>query len=461
MTPVSCINGETLICKRFNEERKFKEGNNVKKPLYNPLCLLILILLITMTGCSSADSSQNGSSSKPITIEYWHVNSNDWGGNEVKKIIDEFNKTNDKNIQVVGKYVPNQYQGVIQQAQAGIAGGNPPDVAMMGYNYLSYVNGNLPYTPIEDVAALDKEEPNFLKDHFLPNIIDLSKADDGTIVGLSYGLSNPILYYNADMLTEVGWDPENPPKTWDEVITLSEKIRDKTGNYGLYIQEPPDNWAQYALVKSNGGNWLENGEVVVDSPEVIEVFQMMGDMVKNKLAFRGKQEEGQQAFGNGKIAMYYTTIGRMSGIKEQSKFDLRTTTSPTFGDKPRSVPAGGNSLVVFAKDPDRQKAAWEFIKYLQSPEALTRWVEGTGYLPPREGVADDPNGLKPFMESNPLMKPALEQKDSTVQWANFPGENGLQAEQALIDARDQILNGTASAEEAMSKAAEKIRELLK
>lgn len=444
----------------------------MRKARFWSVSMLIPALLLAVVGCSSGTNgspqgnSNGGSqgSGQKITIEYWHVNSNDWGGNEVKKIIDTFNETNE-NIQVVGKYIPNQYQGVIQQAQAAIAGGHPPDVAMMGYNYLSYVNGNLPYTPIMEVAAMDKEEPSFIQDNFLPNIVELSKADDGTIVGLSYGLSNPVLYYNADMLKEVGWDPDSPPKTWEEVIELSEKVRDQTGNYGLYIQEPPDNWAQYALVKSNGGDWQEgdggNRKVVVDSPEVIEVYQMMGNMVKNKLAFHAKQEEGQQAFGNGKIAMLYTTIGRMKGIQEQSNFDLRTTTSPTFGNKPRSIPAGGNSLVVFTKDPDKQKAAWEFIKYLQSPEALTRWVEGTGYLPPREGVAEDPNGLKPFLESNPLMKAAIEQKDSTVQWANFPGENGLQAEQALIDARDQILNGTSSAQDAMTKAAERIRELLK
>lgn len=455
----------------------------MKKPKHHPLYLMFLIVLLVVVGCSSNGGSggsggsggnggaggsegvNNGSEeAAPITIEYWHVNSNDWGGTQVQAIIDTFNETNDKNITVEGRFIPNQYQGIIQQAQASIAGGNPPDVVMMGYNYLTYVNGNLPYTPIKEVAALDQEEPNFIDDNFLPNIIELSKADDGTIVGLSYGLSNPVLYYNADMLREVGWDPDAPPQTWDEVIELSQMIKDQTGNYGLYIQEPPDNWAQFALVRSNGGNWLEeeNGElkVVVDSPEVIEAFQMMGDLVTGGLAFRAKQDEGQQAFGNSRVAMYYTTIGRMSGIVEQSNFDLRTTTSPTFGDKPRSIPAGGNSLVVFSQDEDRQRASWEFIKYLHSPEALTTWVEGTGYLPPREGVAEDPNGLKPFLESNPLMQAAIAQKDSVVQWANFPGENGLQAEQALIDARDQVLSGTATAEEALTRAAERIRSLL-
>lgn len=432
------------------------------KKKFGLIALSLLLMAVAVTaGCSS---STKGKSGKKVTIEFWHVNSNEWGGNQVKSIIDSFNASQDS-VEVVGKYIPNQYQGVIQQAQAAIAGSNPPDVAMMGYNYLSYINGNLPYTPIEQVAALDEEEPSFIKDNFLDNIVDLSRADDGTLVGLSYGLSNPVLYYNADMLKEVGWDPDSPPATWEEVVKLSEQVRDQTGNYGLYIQEPPDNWAQYALIRSNGGTWLEKQgdgwDVVVNSPENIEAFQMVGDMVKNKLAFHAKQEEGQQAFGNGKVAMYYTTIGRMAGIQEQSNFDLRTTTSPTFGSKTRVIPAGGNSLVVFSKDKEKQKAAWTFIKFLQSPASLKTWVEGTGYLPPREGVAEDPNGLKSFLENNPLMKAAIEQKSSSVQWASFPGENGLQAEQALIDARDQVLNGTSTAEDALNKAAEKIRELLK
>jgi multiple sugar transport system substrate-binding protein len=422
--------------------------------------------MLLIVACSSQSGETNNteqSGGEKIRIEYWYVNSTDWGGKAVEQIIQNFNSSRN-DIEVVGKYIPNQYQGIIQQAQAAIAGNNPPDVSQMGYNYLTYVNDNLPYTPIEQVARLDEKEPNFIKDNFLPNIIDLSRAGDGTLVGLSYGLSNPVLYYNADLLREVGWDPDKPPQTWEEVIELSKIVKDKKGVYGLYIQDPPDNWAQYSLVRSNGGNWLEtrNGKLtaVVDSPAVIEVYQMMGDMVKEGLALNAKQEEGEQAFGNGRVAMLYTTIGRMSGIKEKSNFDLRTAKSPTFGNKPRVIAAGGNSLVVFSKDEKKKRAAWEFIKFLQSPQSLKLWVEGTGYLPPREGVADDPNGLKPFLESNPLMKAALEQKDSTVQWANFPGENGLQAEQVLIEAREQILSGRSTAEEALKRAAERINQLL-
>jgi multiple sugar transport system substrate-binding protein len=187
---------------------------------------------------------------------------------------------------------------------------------------------------------------------------------------------------------------------------------------------------------------------------------MIGDMVKDKRALHAKWEEGLQAFSSGKVAMVITTIAKRESLQQQSKFDLRTALFPTFGEKKRSVPAGGNALFIFSKDPKKQAAAWEFIKFMESPESLAVWTKATGYLPPRKGVAEDPNGLKPFLETNPLMKPALEQMADVIPWVNFPGPSGLQAEQALIDARDEILSGTSDAQAAIKKAVDKVNKLI-
>ncbi|WP_019121398.1 ABC transporter substrate-binding protein [Brevibacillus massiliensis] len=426
-------------------------------------------LSLVLAGCGggSETSSSGGTAaavpSEPITIEYWHVNSQDFGGEGVKELVKRFNELH-TDIQVLEKYQPGNYAGLLQKAQAAISGNHPPDVAQVGYNFISYVTENVPYTPVEEVAKQDAKEPNFIQDNFLPNILELGQTKDGKVVGLPYSVSNPVMYYNADLLKQVGWDADQPPKTWEEVQKLSELVRDKTGNYGLYIQEPPDNWAQYALAKSNGGEWLtsENGtpKAAFDSPETVETFQMIGDMVKDKRALHAKWEEGLQAFSSGKVAMVITTIAKRESLQQQSKFDLRTALFPTFGEKKRSVPAGGNALFIFSKDPKKQAAAWEFIKFMESPESLAVWTKATGYLPPRKGVAEDPNGLKPFLETNPLMKPALEQMADVIPWVNFPGPSGLQAEQALIDARDEILSGTSDAQAAIKKAVDKVNKLI-
>ncbi len=47
-----------------------------------------------------------------------------------------------------------------------------------------------------------------------------------------------------------------------------------------------------------------------------------------------------------------------------------------------------------------------------------------------------------------------------VKWASFPGQNGLKAEQLLIDVRDVILSGKEPAAQALQETAAKVNELL-
>ena len=75
--------------------------------------------------------------------------------------------------------------------------------------------------------------------------------------------------------------------------------------------------------------------------------------------------------------------------------------------------------------------------------------------------AESEKGLKSYLEENEMMKAAVEQMDYVVPWTSFPGNSGLQAEQFLLDVRDQILGGSVSVEEGLKSTQDKINELLK
>ncbi|MEK3889063.1 ABC transporter substrate-binding protein [Bacillus sp. FSL K6-3431] len=427
----------------------------ISKRLVCSIMLMVSFIAI-LSGCNNQKAS--GQDKEVVEIEYWHVNNQDWGGETIKELVKQFNEEHPE-IVVTEKFQPGNYTGLLQNAQAGISAKNPPDVAQIGYNFIQYVEENVPYTPIEKLES--EYDSGFIKEQFENNIAALGQGADGVQAGLPYALSNPILYYNADLLKEAGFNPDEAPKTWDDVKKISAAVKEKTGAYGLYVQEPPDNWAQYALVKSNGGNWMkENGQVDVDSSEAAEAYDMLGELAKKEEALHITWEEGIQAFTSGKVAMMMTTIGRRGNIESESKFDLRGASIPTFGNKERQVAAGGNALFVFSQDKKKQEAAWEFIKFLESEQALTKWVKATGYLPPVKGVAESETGLKSFFEGNPLMQIAIGQMNDIVPWFNFPGTNGLQAEQALLDARDQVMSGKKSGEDALKEAAEKIKKLI-
>ena len=91
---------------------------------------------------------------------------------------------------------------------------------------------------------------------------------------------------------------------------------------------------------------------------------------------------------------------------------------------------------------------------------MAAWTIGTGYVPPRKDVADAENGLKSFLAENEMMKAAIEQMDGVVSWTSFPDDAGLQAEQMLLDMRDQIFGGQVTAEEGMTSTQDAINALL-
>lgn len=417
-------------------------------------------------GSSTAAENKNAASKtgEKTVIEYWHCNAETQGGLTVEELVKNFNDNND-HIEVVAKYNPDMYKGLMQNLQAEAAVGNSPAIVQIGWAFLDYFSNNFSYmAPQDAIDQYDSEDASFLTDHFLPNILELAENSDGAQVGIPYSLSNPVLYINRDLLTEAGLNPDGP-QTWEEVKEFADTIKKKTGKYGFYMQEPADFWAQQGFIESNGVSMLaedENGTKLLSfaTDEGIEAMQMYQDMVKGGSAMHISWEEGCQSFIDGNCAMLYTTIARRATIQKGAAFDLAAVKSPVWEGKERKVPAGGCFLAITAQGDEQAAAAWEFEKYLYSVESMAAWTVGTGYVPPRKDVADAENGLRSFLAENKLMTPAIEQMDSVVPWTAFPGDAGLQAEQMLLDMRDQILGGQVTAAEGMTKTQEAINALL-
>lgn len=397
-----------------------------------------------------------------ITIQYWHINTEAFGLPAVRELIREFEKRN-PGIKVEERYHPNAYTGLLQNLQAALAAGNPPDVVQMGYLYTWYAAKNLPFVSITELAKRFGGEKHLRR--FAPNVLALGQVD-GVLVGMPYSLSNIVAYYNADLFRRAGLDPDRPPSTWEGWRRAAHQIKERTGKYGIYLILLDDNWAIEALIRSNGGTLLRcTGGVYrtgVDGKEAVEALAMWASLVRDGLALGVPLQQGEQAFLAGEAASFMTTIARRAGLQEQTKgrFELRAARFPTFGGKPPALPGGGNVLMVFSRDPKKQEAAWKFIQFLTSPEGFTLWTKGTGYVPLLPELIRDPRYLKDFVEKNPIQKVAVEQLPFTVPWTSFPGPNGLAASQALFRATQKALSGQATAEAALNEAASEINRLI-
>ncbi|WP_347559825.1 extracellular solute-binding protein [Clostridium sp. AM58-1XD] len=206
---------------------------------------------------SGAEKGSQASGEKTV-IEYWHCNAETQGGLVVDELVKKFNETND-HIEVVAKYNPDMYKGLMQNLQAEAAAGNSPALVQIGWAFLDYFSNNFSYVPPQEaIDKFDQEDTAFLQDKFLPNVLELAVNSSGEQVGIPYSLSSPVLYINRDLLREAGLS-EDGPENWQEVSEFAKTIKEKTGKYGFYMQEPADFWAQQGLIESSGAQMLTTG----------------------------------------------------------------------------------------------------------------------------------------------------------------------------------------------------------
>jgi ABC-type glycerol-3-phosphate transport system substrate-binding protein len=109
--------------------------------------------------------------------------------------------------------------------------------------------------------------------------------------------------------------------------------------------------------------------------------------------------------------------------------------------------------------PEKQLAAWLFIKYFTQPEVTARWGldPSNGYFPVRQSAIEKPEAAQ-FLRENPQFKEALEvAKVAEVE----PSVRGWQEVRTIIqDAITGIVTGQATAAQAQQQMTAKANQAL-
>lgn len=409
-----------------------------------------------LAGCGTkSETAKSGAgqteAKAPVEVTFWHVYSENFGAPVIKEMVEDFNASH-PDIVVKEVYNPDMYPGLMQNLQAEVAAGNPPSLCMIGYNYIKYFAANFNYTSPQD--------KDYLSNTFLDNVLSLAQVD-GQQIGVPFCISAPIICYNPELFEKAGLDPAKGPQTWEDVREYARQITDKTGEYGFYMQEYADNWAIQGLLESNGAKMLKDGKAAFATPEGIEAYQILADMVlQDKSALHITADEGIQAFCNGKVGMACVSSAKIGTITQAAQFQVKGAQFPGFAGKEKCLPTGGNFIPITAQSEEEQKAAWEFLKFIMQPEYLSKWTLNTGYLPPRQDVAEDPNGLLAEIKKNELLGTAFSEMGDLQPWAAYPGDMGTQAEQLLADTRDKILGGSETPAQALTEAQDALNQML-
>jgi multiple sugar transport system substrate-binding protein len=99
---------------------------------------------------------------------------------------------------------------------------------------------------------------------------------------------------------------------------------------------------------------------------------MQRDMVDSGAEPRIDPATPNDTMAAGNLGMFlYTSAVQSSLLKaSQGKFELRVAAMPAFADKPTKPTNSGSALFVFSKDPVKQRASFELLKFLPANTAI-------------------------------------------------------------------------------------------
>ena len=373
-----------------------------RRPNRSTIFILIAVILfaasILPAGIAQAAEKQE--------LVVWHSKAT-LRGQVWAKMVAEFNAKH-PDIKVTATY-QGGYEQTVQKLTTAVAGNATPDVAEIPQTrgILEFA-GSGKLLPIEDFMSKG-DKADFYEAALARYSVN------GKLYAIPNAVSTTLLYYNANLFKEAGLDPNKPPQTWDDVVTMGKKLtRDTDGDgkpdkWGL-LSHTTVNYFLFAMIFQNGGKLFdEKGNPVINSPEAVEAFQFWSDLVhKHRIMPPLTHAAANKLFMAGTGAMMYQSTSFIETLDKgvKGRFQYKTAFFPK--KKNWGTDIGGTALGIFRSNPAREKAAWEFVKWMTDTERSAFWSEQTGYIAARKSSFKLPSHMK-FLQDNPNNRVAGEQ----------------------------------------------------
>ncbi|MCH1624073.1 ABC transporter substrate-binding protein [Fredinandcohnia quinoae] len=431
--------------------------------------LLIIAGLLAMTACTNSankddnkgDDGKDSDSTGKTEIVFWHAMSGA-GQEALDEIVNDFNTSQDKIT------VNAEFQGTYEESLTkyrSVGGTNDAPAIIQTFEVGTKFMIDSGY--IEPMQSfIDKD--NYDISQLEKNILNYYTVD-GQLYSMPFNSSTPVLLYNKDAFKEAGLDPENPPQTFSEIIAAAEKLTKKNGDnteqYGFSMLTY--GWFFEELVATQGGLYVDNDngrsddatKAVFNGEEGLRVFKFLDEM--NKAGsfgnFGTNWDDIRAAFQTGKVAMYMDSSAGTTNTVQTAPFEVGTAYIPYADEvKRQGVIIGGASLWMSKGiDEAKQDAAWEFMKFLQTPASQAKWHVKTGYFAINPAAYDE-QIVKDQWAEIPQLKVTVDQLQDTK--PSFATQGALisvfpESRQQVVTALENLYQGQ-DPQEVLDKAVE-------
>jgi len=348
-------------------------------------------------------------------VRFWHMWTAEWKV-VVDRIADSFNASQDT-YELIALSVPGQAAN--SKFLLAVAGGDPPDcmaqwnpVIPMWADSKLLVRLNTLMTPAEWADFQTNTYPIARK-------IGMYKGD---LYGVTTGLNLWACYYRLDHLEAAGLDPNDFPKTLEELVDVwAPKLhrRDENGSL-VRMGFMPKGWSLY--VPGFGGgfwNWAKPSDLTIDTPENLRALRYLVEQ-RERLGFDNvlRFEAGlQSGFGidwpfiSGQYSILLDGQWRVEQL-------ARHAPEVRYGTAPVPPPAGGKAnygwsngnFMIIPKGARCPAGAWAFIKFwsgLAEPARAAEFYTWGGWLPLSDKIAAAP-AYRQYVRKHPQFQTFLD-----------------------------------------------------
>lgn len=425
----------------------------------------VIITLLTMTACSNNESqsttqnNETNTAEKPgkIEINFWHAMSGA-GQESLDSIVADFNNSQDK--YVVKAEFQGSYEELLTKLRSVGGTKDAPAITQVFEVGTKYMIDSGFIEPMQSFIDKDNYDISQLEE----NILNYYTVD-GQLYSMPFNSSTPVMIYNKDAFKEAGLDPEKKPQTFNEIKQAAEKLTKKGERYGFSMLTY--GWFFEQLVATQGGLYVneENGrtgdatKAVFNGEEGLRVFKFLDEM--NKAGTFGNYgtnwDDIRAAFQTGKVAMYMDSSAGVANAVNNSPFEVGVAFIPYPDEVERQGVAIGGASLWMSKGigEENQEAAWEFMKYLQTPESQAKWHIGTGYFAINPAAYEE-DIVKQEWEKYPQFKVTVDQLQQTKKSVATQGaliSIFPESRQQVVTALENLYQGT-DPQEALDQAAE-------
>ena len=404
--------------------------------------------------------SKPATTAAPVTITFWHgMNGTDPGtqGGTLKSLVDQYRQVA-PNVTINLDFTPYTGSELEQKVTGAIVAHNTPDLVQAFESDVAAWYDAGAIAPLDDyvkssltAADLDDIQKALLDSGRFPQY-------DNRLLSFPFNRSIYVVYFNKPELTKAGF-PDGP-RTWDDVTAACAKIVADMPCYA--VQPSPDSFIP--LVWGRGGDVISADfkKATFNGPEGVAALTFDVNNIKNKVAYVSKGFDWQNDFGARKVAMSpVTTIAGDPFIAKavNNAFEIGMAPVPTSPGKPVKSLFSGTNLAVMTSTPEKQQAAWDFVKWLTEPKQSAYWTVQTNYLPVRKSALNE-QILKDYIARTPRFQVALDLIPtgapgiSVAGWADartYMQDSVTSADSLTIDPKQALDEAAAKADQALNR----------